>query len=277
MKARLLILAMLLCGGVRLVATPEAPAKSLGIYGTQGAAISVLAELANAIVADDGRVMEDPGGGRLLIITTPEKHALLRAALDQSTASIRNVQLNITFTESLRKRETGASLGGTFESSPTGSRLTLQPGIQYQRTNTDTDTAQMLVATSGTTASLRVGEVIPYLEWTVEDSPWNARTRIGTRWLDVGAFLTFTPTIQPDGERIHVRLTPEVRGRTAEGEPVSHRFTTLQTDVVARNGQTIEIANTEQANSLFERFLIGGSSTRQKKSLVIAITPTILP
>jgi type II secretory pathway component HofQ len=250
----------------------------LEIYSTLGTDAEVMMEVASSILGEDGRVIPDPTGGRLLVLAPPEKHLQLRGMFGQAAATAKNVQLTIQFLENQQQRNTGASLeGSVIIDSRGGTAATLRPTVYHQTTTTAQNTQQMLVTTSGREASLRIGESIPFFEWTVDYSRFHPLAHVGTRWQDVGAFLVFSPIIQPDGETILIRLTPEIRGRSPDSSREAYRFTTLQTQVMVRNGQTLQIGNWSEANTIYNTFLIGRSRQGRSTDLNIQITPRILP
>jgi len=250
--------------------------RTLVIYSTRGADAHAMTEVAQGVLGTEGRVIPDPAGGRILILAPPDKHTQLRGMFEQSTATMQNVQLTIRFTENQQQEDAGAALEGSVTIDNQGTRYNLRPSVYQQNTSLSQDMQQMLVTTSGREASLRIGESLPYLEWTVDYSRFHL-VHVGTRWQEVGAFLVFQPIIQPDGETILIRLTPEIRGRTPDANRESYRFTALQTEVIARNGQTLHIGNWSEANTIYNRFLIGRTRQARSTDLNIQITPRILP
>jgi len=248
----------------------------LVIYGTRGQDINVMVELARAILEDDGRIIPDAAGGRILVMTSPDRHARLREAFRHGEATIRNVQLTVIINEAGQQRETETSLSGAVHIGSDGTRVRVSPTLRHQTTESSRAVDQMLVARSGSEAALRVGDTLPVLEWTYDYGRYHPSIHVGTRWLEAGAFLTFRPTVQPDGETIHLVLTPEIRGRSPDGDPLAYRFTTVQTEIVARDGQTIQIGDWSEAGQLYSRFLIGQRRTEHSNAISIHITPRIL-
>jgi type II secretory pathway component HofQ len=250
--------------------------QELAVYGTLGTDIEIMTATAHALLGEEGNVIPDPKGARLLILTSPEKHAALQKAFEKSMASIQNVQLTVQIQSSEQQNKNNASLSGTITIRPDGARVVAQPSFQYQTREASQNTQQLLVTTSGKEASLQIGEVIPFLDWTIDTARFHPAIYAETRWQEVGAFLTFQPTIQPDGKTIHLKLTPEIRGKAANGDPLGYSITSIQTEIVAQDGQTVEIGNWSDANQLYSSFLIGRSKSNQSKSIVINITPRIL-
>ncbi len=249
----------------------------LVVYGTRGQDITVMVELAQVILEGDGRVIPDAAGGRILVMASPDRHARLREAFQQGAATIRNVQLTVMINEDGQQRETEASIEGAIQIGGNGTRIQATPSLRHQTSESSKAINQMLVTRSGSEATLRVGDTLPVLEWTYAYSRYHPSIHAGTRWLEAGAFLSFRPTIQPDGETIHLLLTPEIRGRSPDGDPLAYRFTTVQTEIIARDGQTIQIGDWSEGGQLYSRFLVGMRQVENRNAITIHITPRILP
>ena len=258
-----------------LAALPVQAERRLEVYPLQGPDPAAIEELTREIVGEHGRVIPDPRGGRLLVLTTPDIHVILREILQKAAVPHKNVQIEVVFDETASEQDSGAALSGSLTVGPGGSSWQLRPQAHHQSSQQEGSTRQLLVAASGTEASLRVGTSIPYLEWTVDYSRFNPLITIGTRWQDAGAFLVFRPIIMPDGNTIHIEITPEIRGH-AEGRARTVRFASLQTSLYARNGQSISIGEWAEAQTLFNRFLVGLQKQDQNRTLHVRMTPRIL-
>ncbi len=249
--------------------------RKLEVYPMQGSDPSAIEELTREIVGDQGRVIRDPRGERLLVLTTPEMHALVRTSLQKAAVPQMNVQIEVVFAGTETDQRRGATLDGSLTTGPTGTDWQLQPRMHHQTSRQQGTTRQLLVAANGSEASLRVGTSIPYLEWTADYTRFHPLITIGTRWEDVGAFLVFRPVVMPDGNTIHIHLTPEIRG-LARGNNQTFRFASLQTSLYARNGQTVSIGDWSEAQTIFNRFLVGFQSREHDQTLNIRMTPRIL-
>ncbi len=249
----------------------------LEVYGTAGNDMRVMLEVVDTILDGEGRSIADPRGGRIFVRTSPAKHKALREAFSQTAATARNIQLSVRFAEQRQEQEDAAALEGEISHDPSGTRWRIRPRAQHRSETTEQDTQQMLVTRSGHDATLRVGKRLPYLEWTADYSRFHSRIHVGTRWQDVGAFLVCKPTLQPDGETILIRMTPEIRGQGPDRSAQSYRFRSIETEVMVRNGQTIQVGEWSEANTLFNQFLIGRTRQSSRSNLKIHITPSILP
>ena len=249
----------------------------LEVYGTAGNEMHVMQQIVNTILDGVGRSIADPQGGRIFVRTTPEKHKALREAFSQAAATARNIQLSVRFTEQRQQQEDAAALEGQISRGRAGTRWRLRPSARHRAETSSQDMQQMLVTRSGHEATLRVGKRLPYLEWTADYSRFHSRIQVGTRWQDVGAFLVCKPILQPDGETILIRMTPEIRGQGPNQSPQRYRFRSIETEVMVRNGETIQVGGWSEANTVYNQFLIGRARQTSRSNLKIHITPNILP
>ncbi len=214
----------------------------------------------------------------LVVRGTPEQHGIVRQILRELDAPPKNIQINVKFATSGsgHNREIGirpqgpivirnGKVHGSFESSFTS-----------QSTTTRENTTQMLVAADGRSASIRVGERVPYVTWLTEYGGQHGYVRdVEIEWRDVGSFLRMEPTIVAPG-LIRVRLTPELSGRLENGDRQSIEFTHLATEVTVADGQTISIGGFSGDKEFSSKFLIGRGSRGEGSVTDITLTPRIL-
>lgn len=245
------------------------------VYGD----IDALEEFARTVVADEGHVIQDGQGRRLIIVTTQDKHTTLNEVLGEADAQVGNVRIEVRFREAGEARDSGAGVRGegeiVFGPGGTEGTVVLRPDLRHTVTETTSDTRQILMTASGREASLRVGESVPYIDWITEYGWHGGYTESRVQWQDVGSFLVVTPTILGDGSTIHIRLTPELRGY-ADGEPQRIRFAGVATEVLVRDGQTLPIGGSVQDHEFYSRFLIGVDRTGVRRNLNIELTPHIV-
>ncbi len=260
------------------------PAGSAGemrtvVYPVVFGDIDALETYARTVVAEDGHVVPDAGGRRLIIVTTDEKHGQLNDVLGQTDARAGNVRIEVRFRETGTERDTGIGVRGAGEVvlGPGGTEGTvvLRPELRHTVTDTAGDTRQIIMAASGREAVLRVGERVPYIDWIMDYGWHGGYIRSRVEWQEVGSFLVVTPTILPDGSTVHVRLTPELRGRV-DGHPHHTRFTGLATEVTVRDGNTLRIGGSAEDQEFYSRFLIGIDRSGVRRSLDIELTPQIV-
>lgn len=241
--------------------------------------MEALEAVAKTIVADEGHVVQDASGRRLIVLTTPQKHAALNQALDEAATPTGNVRIEVRFRDQGADRHTGAGMQTDveIEMGPRGlgSRVVVRPDLRYTAVESCTDTRMTVLAASGREAALRVGESVPHLQWIMEYGRRGGYIESRVHWQRVGSFLVVTPTILHDGETVHVRVTPELRGRV-HARPHHVRFAGLETEVFVSNGQTLSIGELAQDQSFYSRFLVGVDQAGIRRALNIELTPHIM-
>lgn len=215
---------------------------------------------------------------KLVVRGTAEQQQEVQQMLSELDAPPKNIQIDVQFNRS------GSSSGleaGIQQRGPIiirdGEVHATMDGRFSNRSSTVTEnTTQMLVAMDGRSATLRVGERVPYVEWLVEYGHrhgYIAQAHI--EWQDVGSFLAVEPTIVGPG-LIRVRVIPEISGRVKDGKRETIQFTHLATEIMAGNGQTVHIGGFNQDKDFSSHFFIGGSSGGETINTDITLTPRIL-
>ncbi|MDD5681219.1 MAG: hypothetical protein PHI59_08290 [Candidatus Omnitrophica bacterium] len=136
--------------------------------------------------------------------------------------------------------------------------------------NTSNYTKQHIVVTDGLSASIRVGEDVPFVDYYVDYLFHNGY--IETRevvWKKVGTSLKVTPKIR--GGVIEVELTPEISAVIDKRERIID-VKKLSTTVMAADGQSISIGGLIQDKDFSGMFFKSGKSS----SLDIILTPRIM-
>jgi hypothetical protein len=236
--------------------------------------------VANSLLEGEGHVVLDRKSNRLIVITTPSRHRALEDVLQTADAVDGNVRVEVRFIEAGRETQRRVAVGGSGDivTGPSGTdmRITLEPDIRYRTTEQSGLTMQSLLVASGREGSLRVGERAPYMEWLVEYGWHHGYAQSRVVWDEAGSFLLVQPTILADGETIHVRLTPELRGRADGGASRRMRFAGVSTEVTVRNGETFRLGGETMDHSFYSRFLVGADRSGTQRSLDIELTPHIV-
>ncbi len=73
-----------------------------------------------------------------------------------------------------------------------------------------------------------------------------------------------------------MRVTPELSG-VVEGRPERIRFAQAATELVVRDGETLQLGGFDQHRDFYDRFLIGSRRGGQAQSLAIELTPRVQP
>lgn len=136
--------------------------------------------------------------------------------------------------------------------------------------NTSNYTKQHIVVTDGLSASIRVGEDVPFIDYYTDYLFDNGY--IETRevvWKEVGTSLRVTPKIR--GGVIEIELTPEISA-VIDREKKIIDVKKLSTTVMAADGQSISIGGLIQDKDFSGMFFKSGKSS----SLDIILTPRIM-
>ena len=267
------------------VAEKSAPAESplqkegpLKVYKVRFADVTEVAAVIPMMMPSTNGLVVKTVGKTLVVRGTPEQHEIVRQLLRNLDAPPKNIQVNIQFGTSggSHNREIGIRPKGPIVINRDGVHGSLQGSLINQSTTTRENTTQMLVAMDGQSASIRVGERVPYVTWLTEYGYRHGYVRnVEVEWRDVGSFLRMEPTIVAPG-LIRVRLTPELSGRLGNGDRQSIQFTHLATEVTVRDGQTISIGGFSKDENFSSKFLIGRGSRGETSVTDITLTPRIL-
>lgn len=215
---------------------------------------------------------------KLVVRGTAEQHAVVQQMIRDLDTPPKNIQINVNFDSS------GSSSRSEFGVRPRGPIIirngevhgSLEGRFGSRSTTRTENTTQMLVAMDGRSATLRVGERVPYLSWLMEYGHRYGYIReVGIEWRDVGSFLAVEPTIVGPG-LIRVRVIPELSGRRKDGRRQKIKFTHLATEVTVANGQTVQIGGFLKDEDFSSKFLIRGGSGSSSRTTTITLTPRIL-
>lgn len=217
---------------------------------------------------------------KLAVRGTPVQLATVEMMLRELDKPPKNVQINVEFasTGQTSSREAGIRPKGPIIIRDGEVHGSLEGRLSNQRTTSSENVTQMLVAMDGRSATLRVGERVPYLAWLTEYGCRHGYIReVRIEWLDVGSFLAVYPEIIGDGPMIRIRLIPELSGRLKDGTEQTIQFTEVATEVVARDGQTVSIGGFTKDQDFYSKFMVGGSKGGESSIIDITLTPQILP
>ncbi len=238
-------------------------------------------EMARGIISPGGSVVLDGKNNRLLVFATEAEHAQLAKMSAELSAPPKVVRIEVRHSGGGRSVESGASLGasGGVVVSPGGTAGTirLNPSLTHTSTEVRDNTAQTLTVASGRSATLHVGEDVPYAGWLVTQALDWGLVRQVVQWQKVGAFLAVEPTVIGEGPQalIRVRLTPELSG-LVDGNPYRIRYQRAATDVVVAPGQTLQVGGSAQDREFYSRFLVGMARGGAHHAVSIELTPTIV-
>jgi len=250
----------------------------LQTYTVHYANPSEVAEIIPMMMPSTNGLVVETVDKTLVVRGTAEQHEIVRQMLRDLDAPPKNIQINVEFETSgeSHNREFGVRLAGPIVVCDGDVHGSLQSRFSNRSTTSSENTTQMLVASDGRSASLRVGETVPYISWLTEYGYRHGYVReVQVEWRDVGSFLSVEPTIVSPGI-IRVRLTPELSGRLKDGTRESIQFTHLATEVVVGDGQTISIGGFSKDEDFSSKFLVGRGARGESSVTGITLTPRIL-
>jgi type II secretory pathway component GspD/PulD (secretin) len=251
-----------------LLAAVQAPERRLEVetYDLGLTSVHAAAEAVRPLLSHDGRVVEDAANHRIIVVDTPEVHRAVKDAVRQVALTARNIRLAVTFHWQATSDRSGIRLR------PRAGTVTLDG--DHERSHSTTTARQELLVLSGSRASLRIAEEVPYAEWFWT---WGLQRGLwvqGVRWRDVASGMEVEPFALPDG-RIRVRLTPYFE-YFVDGRREITRVHTLTTEVVANAGEQIALGGVPAQDREFrERFLIGFDRTQGMSQASIRLRATI--
>jgi len=276
MKTRRLIVAVLTLCAVAAAAEPQTHFK---VYKLPFSDVAKIGAIAKSLVSENGKVVVDADGKRLIVLATAEQHAQIAGLVKELNVPPRNVRIVVRFLDTATQTESAFGVRGSggvlITERGTHGRLKLKPQLKHQRTDMSSNVQQTLMVASGREGAIHIGKKVPYLEYFVQ---WGHRYGYfegQVAWQSVGSRLVVTPTVIGDGPLISVKLTPELSG-LVDGDPFRVRFTQAATDVTVSNGQTINIGGLGSNADFYNKFLVGYDSAGNVRSLNITLTAQIL-
>lgn len=217
---------------------------------------------------------------KLAVRGTAEQHAVVETMLRELDKPPKNVQIHVKFVRSgqASSHEAGLSQQGPISIRDGEVHGSFKGRFSNQSTISNENTTQMLVAMNGRSATLQVGETVPYLAWLTEYSWRHGYIREAhIEWRNVGSFLAVQPEIIGDGPMIRIRLIPTLSGKLKDGNEQTIQFTELATEVIARDGQTVSIGGFSKDEDFSSKFLVGRSGGSESSITDITLMPKILP
>jgi len=265
--------------GVRAAREKEAGISEMKVYSVHSTDPAEIIELITVMTPDTNGLSIAAAGKKLVVRGTPEQHRIVKDILHDLNAPPKNVRIDVQFERSGRIIDKEAGIrpkGPIIIREGEGLSGAIEVTLRNQSTASRENVMQMLVAASGRSASLRVGETVPYLAWLHQyGHRWGYIREIGIEWRDVGAFLSMEPVILGNG-LIRIRLIPELSGRLEDGSRETIRFTRVATEIIARDGVPVSIGGFSEHQDFYSKFLIGRSRGEKSSITDITLTPRIL-
>ena len=188
--------------------------------------------------------------------------APLPAALAQD-ALPRNVRIVVTGTSARTGSHQGVEAAGSGRVGDVrigAGRFPPESGVVVRgtasRSRSRDETRQELLVMSGGRAEIVVATEVPYADWFQAWGQGYGLWQPGIRWKEVGARMVVEPIVVND-DTLRVRLTPSF-SYLVDGRSLTTAVTQLSTEVMAREGQEIDLGGVPFSDRQFlEKFLVG--------------------
>ena len=271
----MLLLALLLAARTASAAGDE---QTLEVYSLMTPDAAAMISLVESVIGNDGKVIYDKAGSRLLVLTTPALHQRVDRMLDEVNVPAPNVRVDVVIDEAGRMSESGLALRGsgdvTISDEGTDTLFKLHPSVKARSTTHDRSTAQSLLVQSGSEAAIKVGTVVPFEEWIVSYGRHHGYITQHVEMQEVGSQLRVQARVIGDGPLISLKLTPELSG-LVEGTRRTIAFTQLSTDLTVRDGQSVSLGGGGENTEFYDKFLVGFDRRGERRELNITVTPRI--
>jgi len=261
-----MIIPGLILASIVAAAQPAERRLEVQTYDLGLTSVSAAAEAVRPLLSRDGRVVEDEKNHRIIVVDVAEVHRAVRAAVRQVEVTSRNIRLAVTFHWQATSDRSGIRLR------PRAGTVVLDGGANQSQSTTTA--RQELLVLSGSRASLRIADEVPYAEWFWTWGLGRGLWVEGVRWRDVASGMEVEPLALPDG-RIRVRLTPYFEYLLGDRRETT-RMHTLTTEVIANPGEEIALGGVPREDREFrERFLIGFDRARGMSQASIRLRATV--
>lgn len=275
MQTRMMVILFLCCG---IAWGQNTSSNTVGVYSLGYVDIDTATASAAELVGESGKIIADHAGHRLIVTTTPDRQKLVAELIRGLDVAPANVRIEVHIRQRERQTERSGQMGGTARgktvSGGTTTRVKVNARVVNDLSGLTEDMRQLLLVASGKEGVLRVGESVPYLEWLVDYGLRGGYLQPNIRWQEVGSFLTVQPRISGNGRDIIIRITPELRG-LVNNNPLRVRYSGVTTEVVVRDGETVDVGGLGKDAEFYSRFLVGGGRTEEARQLHIQLTPHI--
>ena len=263
-----------------------------------------------SVNADGMKMVVDERSNALIFYTTGDDYRNLLPMIKRLDIMPKQIVLEmmiaeVTLTDEFKQgvefalTNQGASKQGGFNLENGGSGLSyvlsgtagkLEFNLLQKDTYVNVLSRPSLAVRDGVQASITVGNRIPIVGDIITDPVNGSRTSV--EYLETGIDLQVTPTVNAQGVvlmEITQKISNQANSSGAEGNPIIFERS-LQTEVIAGNGQTIMLGGLISENSsltdrrvpffssipIFGRLFDGTDNNTNKTELVVLVTPRIV-
>ena len=232
------------------------------------------------VLGDYGNVIEGGGGGKILVVATPETHERLAALLAEIDPPPRNIRIDFSVTDIGSQKSSGASVTGTggviVKPDGTEYRIKVQAQVKNDLAASSGSAAgQSIVVADGKEASLVIGHEVPFFDWLKD---YGFREGDFTREEIVratGSWLRVEAKIIGNGRLVSLTLTPELVVRVKNGT-TRLQFTSVSTRVTVADGATVHVGGLARDSEFYQKFLVGYDSAGNPRSADMTVRATRL-
>ena len=229
---------------------------------------SDIVKVVKIVLGNNGQVIYDRTKNTLTVITTPKRHKILAPLIEELNVPPKNVRIDVMI------RQEGSQDTRSIVATGSG-KVVIEPGIRDYRTKTSDNVKQMILVQSGSEAALRVGYDIPFIKWIIDYGREQGYIESEIEMVKVGASLRVRPRIIGNGPLIAIRITPELSG-LVDKQTMRIKYTKLSTELMARDGQSINLGGLGKNSEFYNKFLIGVDKQGNRQRIEITLTPHIM-
>lgn len=226
-----------------------------------------------------GKTVLLPLERKLLVQDEAEYLPMAEAIIAQFNAPRPNVRVEVMFQEDGgiddRRVEVRGRIGGRDISvgnrpGPNG----LGIDAVNRRTTTARTANQFLMVQSGRTASIRVAQEVPFVDYFYEYAlGLGYITGAQTRWRSIGSQMAVTPRVR--GNLVEVELYPQITTLVDARQEIID-FRELATIVTVASGQTVQVGGFQGASEEFNRnFFSGAGRSRGSQNSSFSLRATV--
>lgn len=237
--------------------------------------------LVKQTLSEEGQFVVVKARRQVFVQDTAERVAMVEALFREFNQVQPNVRIEVAFAERGGEMRGGAVVdyqvgGRDFR---VGNRVGLGNGlgVQLERSAVSRNVMsnQFLVVQGGQSASIEVGQRVPFVDYFYRYAFGLGLVPAEVRWEAVGTQMSVRPTVE--GQTILVEVVPVIRA-LVEGCWQSVEVRSLATTVRTVSGVPVQLGGFEGAGEEFnQNFFRGVSGRGERSNSTFTITATVLP
>lgn len=221
-------------------------------------------QIAKSIVSQDGKLVADKKGNRLIVLDYASNRDALRQALLRAPAPSANVKITI----SMKEESSGQAAVIALEGNQKGGKA------QDLSDRMDSFLEQELTVQSGGRGHFRVGTSLPFMDWIyqygVKQAFWSPRIV----WKEAGGQILVEPYVMP-GRQVRLRFTPEISYVT-DSERTTYSAEPLMIETMISDGEKVELGQVAgNFQDFYSKFLTTHNRMGERTLLHVILTATI--